>query len=117
MTAEFCQETARAIFRDHDLARGELRWRGRRVDPSLICSALLTVEAENDELCPPGQTWAAHALCMGIPEERKRHHLQVSVGHYGVFSGSKFRGEIYPQIRDFIADMSRANYDRPSVAT
>lgn len=108
IAAEFYLDTARSIFRDHDLARGELLWRGRRVDPSVIRSALLTVEAENDELCPPGQTRAAHALCTGIPTRRKRHHLQESVGHYGVFSGSKFRREIYPRIREFIVEMSGA---------
>jgi poly(3-hydroxybutyrate) depolymerase len=111
IAAEFYLETARTVFRDHDLARGALRWRGRRVDPGLIGSALLTVEAENDELCPPGQTHAAHALCTGIPNRRKRHHLQASVGHYGVFSGSKFEREIYPRIREFIAEMSSADYD------
>jgi poly(3-hydroxybutyrate) depolymerase len=109
IAAEFYADTARSIFRDHDLARGELRWRGRRVDPSAIRSALLTVEAENDELCPPGQTRAAHELCTGIPGRRKRHHLQAGVGHYGVFSGSTFRREIYPQIRGFIAEMSNAD--------
>jgi poly(3-hydroxybutyrate) depolymerase len=111
IAAEFYLDTARMIFRDHDLARGELRWRGRRVDPSVIRSALLSVEGENDELCPPGQTRAAHALCTGIPAGRKRHHLQKSVGHYGVFNGSNFRREIYPQIRGFIAEMSSADYD------
>jgi len=93
------------------MPRSRLRWRGRRVDPSLIRGALLTVEAENDELCPPGQTHAAHALCTGIPDRRKRHHLQASVGHYGVFSGSKFKREIYPRIREFMAEMSSADYD------
>ena len=76
LAAEFYLDTSRAIFRDHDLARGELRWRGRPVDPSVIQSALLTVEGADDELCPPGQTQAAHALCTGVPEARKRHHLQ-----------------------------------------
>jgi poly(3-hydroxybutyrate) depolymerase len=103
--AEFYLDTARAVFRDYDLPRGELRWRGRRVDPALIRTALLTIEAANDELCPPGQTVAAHELCGGIPSARRRHHLQEGVGHYGVFSGSRFRGEIYPRIRDFVAEV------------
>ena len=38
-----------------------------------IETALITIEAENDEICPPGQTEAAHALCTGIPAERRRH--------------------------------------------
>jgi poly(3-hydroxybutyrate) depolymerase len=104
IAAEFYADTARAVFRDHDLPRGELRWRTRRVDPTLIRSPLLTIEAANDELCPPGQTVAAHELCSGIPSARRRHHLQDGVGHYGVFSGSRFRDEIYPRIRDFVAE-------------
>jgi poly(3-hydroxybutyrate) depolymerase len=63
----------------------------------------MTVEAENDDMCPPGQTEAAHALCTGIPATRRRHHLQAGVGHYGVFSGSRFQNEIYPLIRSFVA--------------
>jgi polyhydroxyalkanoate depolymerase len=103
IAAEFYLETARAVFREHDLARGTMQWRGRRVDPAAIRSALLTVEAGQDQLCPPGQTHAAHALCTGIPAARKRHHLQPDVGHYGVFSGSRFERRIYPEIRDFVA--------------
>lgn len=103
IAAEFYLETARSVFRDHDLARGRMTWRGQPVDPSLIRTALMTVEAENDDMCPPGQTEAAHALCTAIPAARRRHHLQVGVGHYGVFSGSRFQNEIYPQIRGFIA--------------
>lgn len=102
ITAEFYLETVRTVFIDHDLPQGRMRWRDRRVDPSRIQSALLTIEAERDELCPPGQTRAAHDLCNGIPAARKRHHLQPGVGHYGVFSGSRFDREIYPQIKSFI---------------
>lgn len=102
VTEEFYLETAQRVFRDHDLARGRFTWRGRPVEPARIETALLTIEAERDEMCPPGQTFAAHRLCSGIPEERKRHHLQEGVGHYGVFSGQRFDSEIYPQIRDFV---------------
>lgn len=104
VTAEFYLETLEVIFTEHHLARGCMRWRGRTVDPSAIRTALLTVEAEKDQLCPPGQTYAAHALCTGIPSDRRRHHLQADVGHYGVFSGRRFQREIYPVIRDFIAE-------------
>jgi poly(3-hydroxybutyrate) depolymerase len=103
VTEEFYLETARVIFREHDLARGCMRWRGRPVDPGAIRTALMTIEAENDEMCPPGQTHAAHDLCGGIPATRKKHHLQAGVGHYGVFSGTRFQTEIYPEIMGFIA--------------
>lgn len=107
ITAEFYLETARAVFQEHDLARGELRWRNRLVKPEAIKSALFTIEAENDEMCPPGQTYAAHALCTGIPASRKRHLLQPGVGHYGVFSGTRFENEIYPEIRSFVEKNER----------
>jgi len=107
VTAEFYLDTARAIFIEHDLPRGRLEWRGRRVDPAAIETALMTIEAENDEMCCPGQTRAAHDLCTGIPAARKRHHLQPGVGHYGVFSGRRFESEIYPEIRSFIAANER----------
>ena len=103
VTAEFYLDTARAIFQNHDLARGRLRWQERLVDPAAIASALLTIEAENDTMCPPGQTRAAHDLCTGIPASRRRHRLQPGVGHYGVFSGGRFAQEIYPEISAFIA--------------
>src|SRR3712207_3446561 len=102
--AEFYLETVGRIFQEHQLPTGRLTWRGRRVDPGAITrTALLTVEGENDDICSPGQTLAAHELCTGIPRERKHHHLQPGVGHYGVFSGSRWEAEVYPVVRAFIA--------------
>jgi poly(3-hydroxybutyrate) depolymerase len=101
--AEFYLETVARIFQQHDFALGRFTWRGQRVDPGAIRNtALLTVEGANDDICSPGQTEAAHALCTGIPEERKRHYLQNGVGHYGVFSGSRWEAEVYPVVREFI---------------
>jgi poly(3-hydroxybutyrate) depolymerase len=103
--AEFYLETLQRIFMEHDLARGAFSWRGRRVDPAAIReTALFTVEGAEDDMCPPGQTRAAHDLCTGIPAERKRHHLQDGVGHYGVFAGTRWENEIYPMIRSFVAE-------------
>jgi PHB de-polymerase C-terminus len=64
---------------------------------------LMTVEGEKDDISGVGQTYAAQELCVNIPEAKKLHHLQTEVGHYGVFNGSRFREEIAPRIRDFIA--------------
>jgi poly(3-hydroxybutyrate) depolymerase len=84
------------------------------VDPSLIEeTALLTVEGAQDDMCSPGQTEAAHALCTGLPPERRRHHLQPGVGHYGVFAGSRWESEIYPVIRAFIAEHDTARTVAP----
>jgi poly(3-hydroxybutyrate) depolymerase len=37
----------------------------------------------------------------------KRHHFQPGVGHFGVFSGRRWRNEIMPQVREFILDNDR----------
>lgn len=112
--AEFYLETVSAVFQQHLLARGRLTWRGRRVDPGAIRrTALLTVEGENDDICSPGQTLAAHDLCTGIAPEDKAQHLQPGVGHYGVFSGSRWEREIYPVVRAFVAAHDPAALDVP----
>ncbi|GAA4557199.1 polyhydroxyalkanoate depolymerase [Pseudonocardia xishanensis] len=105
--AEFYLETLQHVFMEHDLPRGEFRWRGQRVDPSVIGrTALLTVEGAEDDMCSPGQTEAAHGLCTGIDEADHRHHLQQGAGHYGVFAGRRWESEIYPVFRDFVAARS-----------
>ena len=73
-----------------------------RSRPRSATRALLTVEGEHDDISGVGQTEAAHKLCANIPTEQKAHYLQLGVGHYGVFNGSRFRSEIAPRISDFI---------------
>jgi poly(3-hydroxybutyrate) depolymerase len=103
LAAEFYLQTVETVFVRHDLPRGQMTHRGVRVDPARIRRvALLTVEGENDDISGVGQTEAAHRLCANIPEDRKAHWLQPSVGHYGVFNGSRFRAEIAPRIADFV---------------
>jgi polyhydroxyalkanoate depolymerase len=103
MPAEFYLETVDAVFKRDLLPRGELEFRGRRVDPSAIRrTALMTVEGERDDICGIGQTLAAHDLCSKVRPSRKLHHLQPGVGHYGVFSGRRWRQEIYPRVHNFI---------------
>jgi poly(3-hydroxybutyrate) depolymerase len=63
---------------------------------------LLTVEGENDDISGIGQTRAAHKLCLSLPPELKEDYVQPHVGHYGVFNGARFEGEIYPRVREFI---------------
>ena len=103
LTAEFYLETIAAIFQDHLLARGELTWRGRPVEPAAITrTALLTVEGERDDICGVGQTAAAHDLCTSLTPGRRRQHLQAGAGHFGVFSGARWEREVYPEIRSHI---------------
>jgi poly(3-hydroxybutyrate) depolymerase len=113
--AEFYLETLRRVFMEHDLPRGRFTWRGRPVDPSRIeRTALLTVEGAQDDMCSPGQTEAAHALCSGLPAGMHRHHLQEGVGHYGVFAGSRWESGIYPVLRSFVAEHDRARTAAPA---
>ena len=105
MPAEFYLETVSRVFQEHHLARGIFAWKGLRADPRAIRkTALLTIEGERDDICAPGQTLAAHDLTPNIRPYMKRHHLQPGVGHYGVFSGARWQREIYPVVRDTIAN-------------
>ena len=103
LSAEFYLQTVETVFIEHALPKGEMMHRGRKVDPAAIRRvALMTVEGENDDISGVGQTEAAHRLCVNIPADHKVHYLQESVGHYGVFNGSRFRAEIAPRIADFV---------------
>ena len=105
--AEFYLDTVDQVFQRHLLPKGEMYWRGERVDPSAIRrTALLSVEGEEDDICSPGQNRAAHDLCTNLPDHMRGEHLAPGVGHYGVFSGSRWQAEIYPIVRDFISKHS-----------
>lgn len=109
LAAEFYLQTVDTVFVRHALPKGAMTHHGQKVDPSAIRKcALLTVEGENDDISGVGQTEAAHALCVNIPASRKAHYLQLGVGHYGVFNGSRFRAEIAPRIADFVLSMAPA---------
>ena len=74
-----------------------------RVRPSAITeTAIFTVEGEKDDISGAGQTEAAHDLCANGPDDKRKHYVAIGAGHYGIFSGRKWREGVYPQIRDFI---------------
>ena len=103
LSADFYLQTVDVVFQRALLAKGEMTYRGRKVDPSVIRrTALLTVEGERDDICALGQTGVAHDLCPSIKPFMRRHHMQVGVGHYGVFSGRRWEGQIYPLVRNMI---------------
>jgi poly(3-hydroxybutyrate) depolymerase len=109
LDAAFYLQTVRTIFQEHALPRGELHYRGRKVDLGAIRrTAMLTVEGELDDICAIGQTMAALDLCVGVPPFMKRHHLQSGVGHYGVFNGKRWARNIYPRVREIIEATTRA---------
>jgi poly(3-hydroxybutyrate) depolymerase len=103
LSAEFYLETVRLVFQECALPLGKLTFRGVPVEPRAIRrTMLLTVEGERDDICAVGQTLAAHDLCTSLRPYLKRHHMQAGVGHYGVFSGNRWTGQIYPIIKNVI---------------
>ncbi len=103
LPADFYLQTIERVFQRHDLPRGRFRVGGALVEPAAIeRTALMTVEGERDDVCGPGQTVAAHALCTGIAPAKKTQHLQLKVGHYGVFHGRRWQTETYPKVKSFI---------------
>ena len=103
LPAEYYLETVDRVFHKQALAQGKLVVAGERVRPEAIkSSALFTIEGELDDISGNGQTEAAQGLTRGIPAKNKQHFEAKGVGHYGIFSGRKFRELIYPRIKDFI---------------
>ena len=108
MDADYYLETVRIVFQDFALVNGtwdvisddgELE----RVRPQdITTTAHFTVEGELDDISGSGQTEAAHALCTGIPKSQQKHLEVKGAGHYGIFSGRRWREIVYPQVRDFI---------------
>lgn len=104
LTEEFYLQTIDIVFQQHLLPRGLLEHRGKPVDLTAITDiGLATIEGEMDDISGVGQTQAAHGLTPNIPDDRRLLYVQPKVGHYGVFNGRRFREEIYPRVRDFIA--------------
>ena len=107
LSAPYYLQTVERVFQNHRLPKGELMYRGRRVNPNALRKTfLLTVEGERDDICGIGQTLAAQDLCTRIPPFMKTHHLQAGVGHYGVFSGKKWASQIYPVVRGMIQSVN-----------
>ena len=103
LSAEFYLDNLRDVFQEYALARGCLKHRGRLLQPQLIKrTALLTVEAGNDEVCGAGQTQAAHHLCTGIPESRKFHFVAHGATHRDVFSGAHWHKQVFPQVHKLL---------------
>ena len=104
LPAEYYLDTVKTVFQEFALPKGRMFVRGELVRPQTIRdAALLTIEGELDDISGNGQTEAAHALCLNIPRERRAHFLAKGVGHYGIFSGRRWREVVFPQVREFIA--------------
>ncbi len=118
MPAEYYLDTIKTVFQDFALVEGTWVVAGEPVRPQDIRGpALLTIEGELDDISGAGQTRAAHELCTGIPAARQFHYDALGAGHYGIFSGRRWREQVYPQVRGFIArfeaDLGDAAPDAP----
>lgn len=103
LDADFYLHTIETVFQKYALPEGNLLFKGRKVEPRAIKKTfLLTVEGEKDDICAVGQTLAAQDLCSGLRPYMKSHHMQAGVGHYGVFNGRRWDGQIYPVLREHI---------------
>jgi len=103
LPAEYYLDTIRTVFQQHALPLGKWHVRGKLVQPADIRDvALFTVEGELDDISGSGQTEAAHGLCTGIPDAHRQHFTAPQCGHYGIFSGRRWREVIYPRLFDFI---------------
>lgn len=108
MDADYYLETIRVVFQEFQLVNGtwdvispegELE----RVRPEdITTTAHFTIEGELDDISGSGQTEAAHGLCFNVPKARQKHLEVKGAGHYGIFSGRRWREMVYPQVRDFI---------------
>ena len=108
MDAHYYLETIDTVFQDFKLVNGTWDVKNEkgqleRVRPQDIAhTALLTVEGELDDISGSGQTAAAHDLCTGIPKTHQMHYEAKGAGHYGIFSGRRWREMVYPVVKSFI---------------
>ncbi|MES2607520.1 MAG: polyhydroxyalkanoate depolymerase [Pseudomonadota bacterium] len=101
--AEYYIQSITRVFQTFDLPLGRMTFRGHPINPEFIQkTALLTVEGERDDISCPGQTYAAHTLCVNLANNKKEFLLQKGVGHYGIFNGKRWREVIKPKIATFI---------------
>ncbi len=103
LPAEYYLDTVKSVFQEFALPKGRMFIRDRLVRPQAIRdTALLSIEGELDDISGNGQTEAAHLLCLNIPGEKREHYVAPGAGHYGIFSGRRWRETIHPKVRDFI---------------
>ncbi|MRV75318.1 polyhydroxyalkanoate depolymerase [Duganella sp. FT92W] len=103
MPAEYYLDTIKTVFQDFSLPQGTWKVGGQLVRPQDITNvALFTVEGELDDISGAGQTQAAHELCCNIPADMQQDFVAPGAGHYGIFSGRRWREMICPKIGEFI---------------
>jgi len=117
ITAEFYLQTVDRVFQRHLLPQNEYMWHGHRVDLSDITdTALLIVEGELDDISAVGQSKATIDLTTSLPDKMKFYHLQKQAGHYGLFSGHRWREEVRPVLTAFINKFEGHRHSAPKKA-
>ena len=110
MDAEYYLDTIRTVFQEFKLVNGTWDVRSdkgdlERVRPGDIRStAVMTVEGELDDISGSGQTRAALDMCSGVAASQKQHFEVEGAGHYGIFSGKRWREMVYPALKAFIQE-------------
>lgn len=103
LPAKYYLDTIDEVFHKFSLAKGKMKINKEKIQPEKLKNMrLLTIEGEKDDISGTGQTRAALDLCKSIPTENKKHFTAQGVGHYGLFSGKRWRENIAPVISSFI---------------
>ena len=114
MDADYYLETIKTVFQEFKLVNGtwdvlSVDGKAERVKPGDIkTTAVMTVEGELDDISGAGQTRAALDMCSGVPDAQKKHLEATGAGHYGIFSGRRWRDQVYPGVRAFILQANQA---------
>ena len=114
MDADYYLETIKTVFQEYKLVKGtwdvvSVEGKAERVTPDDIkTTAVMTVEGELDDISGAGQTQAALAMCSGVPEGMKKHLEAKGAGHYGIFSGRRWRELVYPSVKAFILEHNKS---------
>ncbi len=126
MDANYYLETIKVVFQEYNLVNGTWDVKGvdgqvERVRPQdITTTALFSVEGELDDISGSGQTEAVHSICSGVVTEERRHLEVPGAGHYGIFSGRRWREVVYPEVKAFImkqqATLTAQSKDKPKAA-
>jgi len=115
MDADYYLETINTVFQEFKLVRGTWEVKSPEGVMELVRpqdirnTGLITIEGELDDISGSGQTQAAHKLCTGLPREIMDHLEVKGAGHYGIFSGRRWRDVVYPIVKEFIARHNKAH--------
>ncbi len=110
MDADYYLDTIKVVFQDFSLVNGTwdvvgVNGKVERVRPQDIkTTALFSIEGELDDISGSGQTQAVHDICSGVPRSMQKHYEAKGAGHYGIFSGKRWRELVYPHVKSFILD-------------